>query len=64
MLNKSIHYITTLFVLESFILSVGCLKKKKSASETASLLEKKSVSLSRATKNQDRCITSIKHAAN
>ncbi len=42
MLNKIyIHYITTLFVLESFIISCWLLKgKKKSVSELASLLEK------------------------
>ncbi len=44
MLNKIyIHYITTLFVLESFIISCWLLKGKKksvSESESASLLEK------------------------
>ncbi len=41
MLNKIyIHYITTLFVLESFIISCWLLKGKKSVSESASLLEK------------------------
>ncbi len=42
MLNKIyIHYINTLFVLESFIISCWLLKgKKKSVSESASLLKK------------------------
>ncbi len=44
MLNKIyIHYITTLFVLESFIISCWLLKGEKksvSKSESASLLEK------------------------
>ncbi len=44
MLNKIyIHYITTLFVLESFIISCWLLKGKKksvSKSESASLLKK------------------------
>ncbi len=43
MLNQIyIHYITTLFVLESFIISCWLLKEKKSVSESesASLLEK------------------------
>ncbi len=41
MLNQIyIHYINTLFVLESLLFLVGCLKEKKSVSESASLLEK------------------------
>ncbi len=42
MLNQIyIHYINTLFVLESFIISCWLLKgKKKSESESASLLKK------------------------
>ncbi len=49
MLNKIyIHYITTLFVLESFIISCWLLKGKKSESESA-------------TKNHDRCITSCNY---
>ncbi len=55
MLNKIyIHYITTLFVLESFIISCWLLKGKKIG--IGQFARKKSVSES-ATKNHDRCIT-------
>ncbi len=59
MLNKIyIHYITTLFVLESFIISCWLLKGKKIGIEIGigQFALKKSVSES-ATKNHDRCIT-------
>ncbi len=59
MLNKIyIHYITTLFVLESFIISCWLLKgkKKKIGIGIGQFARKKSVSES-ATKNHDRCIT-------
>ncbi len=60
MLNKIyIHYITTLFVLESFIISCWLLKGKKIGIGIGigQFARKKSVSES-ATKNHDRCITS------
>ncbi len=60
MLNKIyIHYITTLFVLESFIISCWLLKGKKKIGigiGIGQFARKKSVSES-ATKNHDRCIT-------
>lgn len=59
MLNKIyIHYITTLFVLESFIISCWLLKGKKIGIGIGigQFARKKSVSES-ATKNHDRCIT-------
>ncbi len=58
MLNKIyIHYITTLFVLESFIISCWLLKgKKKIGIGIGQFARKKSVSES-AMKNHDRCIT-------
>ncbi len=60
MLNKIyIHYITTLFVLESFIISCWLLKGKKIGIGIGQFARKKSVSES-ATKNHDRCITSYK----
>ncbi len=59
MLNKIyIHYITTLFVLESFIISCWLLKGKKIGIGIGQFARKKSVSES-ATKNHDRCITSF-----
>ncbi len=62
MLNKIyIHYITTLFVLESFIISCWLLKGKKIGIGIGigQFALKKSVSES-ATKNHDRCITKLK----
>ncbi len=62
MLNKIyIHYITTLFVLESFIISCWLLKGKKIGIGIGigQFARKKSVSES-ATKNHDRCITTMK----
>ncbi len=57
MLNKIyIHYIITLFVLESFIISCWLLKGKKIGIGIGQFARKKSVSES-ATKNHDRCIT-------
>ncbi len=57
MLNKIyIHYITTLFVLESFIISCWLLKGKKFGIGIGQFARKKSV-LELATKNHDRCIT-------
>ncbi len=59
MLNQIyIHYITTLFVLESFIISCWLLKGKKIGIGIGigQFARKKSVSES-ATKNHDRCIT-------
>ncbi len=57
MLNKIyIHYITTLFVLESFIISCWLLKGKQIGIGIGQFAKKKSVSES-ATKNHDRCIT-------
>ncbi len=59
MLNQIyIHYITTLFVLESFIISCWLLKGKKIGIGIGQFARKKSVSES-ATKNHDRCITSL-----
>ncbi len=59
MLNKIyIHYITTLFVLESFIISCWLLKGKKIGIGIGQFARKKSVSES-ATKNHDRCITNL-----
>ncbi len=59
MLNQIyIHYITTLFVLESFIISCWLLKGKKIGIGIGQFARKKSVSES-ATKNHDRCITRI-----
>ncbi len=61
MLNKIyIHYITTLFVLESFIISCWLLKGKKIGIGIGQFARKKSVSES-ATKNHDRCITNFWH---
>ncbi len=63
MLNKIyIHYITTLFVLESFIISCWLLKGKKIGIGIGigQFARKKSVSES-ATKNHDRCITSLNY---
>ncbi len=60
MLNQIyIHYINTLFVLESFIISCWLLKGKKIGIGIGigQFARKKSVSES-ATKNHDRCITS------
>ncbi len=65
MLNKIyIHYITTLFVLESFIISCWLLKGKKIGIGIGigQFARKKSVSES-ATKNHDRCITSLHTAS-
>ncbi len=62
MLNQIyIHYINTLFVLESFIISCWLLKGKKIGIGIGigHFARKKSVSES-ATKNHDRCITSLK----
>ncbi len=60
MLNKIyIHYITTLFVLESFIISCWLLKGKKIGIGIGQFALKKSVSES-AMKNHDRCITNTK----
>ncbi len=59
MLNQIyIHYINTLFVLESFIISCWLLKGKKIGIGIGigQFARKKSVSES-ATKNHDRCIT-------
>ncbi len=59
MLNQIyIHYINTLFVLESFIISCWLLKGKKIGIGIGigQFAQKKSVSES-ATKNHDRCIT-------
>ncbi len=59
MLNQIyIHYITTLFVLESFIIYCWLLKGKKIGIGIGigQFARKKSVSES-ATKNHDRCIT-------
>ncbi len=54
MLNQIyIHYITTLFVLESFIISCWLLKGKKIGIGIGQFARKKSVSES-ATKNHDR----------
>ncbi len=59
MLNQIyIHYINTLFVLESFIISCWLLKGKKIGIGIGQFARKKSVSES-ATKNHDRCITSL-----
>ncbi len=61
MLNQIyIHYINTLFVLESFIISCWLLKGKKIGIGIGigQFAQKKSVSES-ATKNHDRCITSM-----
>ncbi len=59
MLNQIyIHYINTLFVLESFIISCWLLKGKKIGIGIGQFARKKSVSES-ATKNHDRCITNI-----
>ncbi len=61
MLNQIyIHYINTLFVLESFIISCWLLKGKKIGIGIGigQFAQKKSVSES-ATKNHDRCITNI-----
>ncbi len=59
MLNQIyIHYINTLFVLESFIISCWLLKGKKIGIGIGQFAQKKSVSES-ATKNHDRCITSV-----
>ncbi len=60
MLNQIyIHYITTLLVLESFIISCWLLKgKKKIGIGIGQFARKKSVSES-ATKNHDRCITNF-----
>ncbi len=59
MLNQIyIQYITTLFVLESFIISCWLLKGKKIGIGIGQFARKKSVSES-ATKNHDRCITTI-----
>ncbi len=63
MLNQIyIHYINTLFVLESFIISCWLLKGKKIGIGIGigQFARKKSVSES-ATKNHDRCITIIYH---
>ncbi len=61
MLNQIyIHYINTLFVLESFIISCWLLKGKKIGIGIGQFARKKSVSES-ATKNHDRCITSFVH---
>ncbi len=63
MLNKIyIHYITTLFVLESLIISCWLLKGKKIGIGIGigQFARKKSVSES-ATKNHDRCITILIH---
>ncbi len=58
MLNQIyIHYINTLFVLESFIISCWLLKGKKIGIGIGQIARKKSV-LESATKNHDRCITS------
>ncbi len=62
MLNQIyIHYITTLFVLESLIISCWLLKGKKIGIGIGigQFARKKSVSES-ATKNHDRCITKTK----
>ncbi len=62
MLNQIyIHYITTLFVLESLIISCWLLKGKKIGIGIGigQFARKKSVSES-ATKNHDRCITNLK----
>ncbi len=61
MLNQIyIHYINTLFVLESFIISCWLLKGKKIGIGIGigQFARKKSVSES-ATKNHDRCITTL-----
>ncbi len=59
MLNQIyIHYINTLFVLESFIISCWLLKGKKIGIGIGQFARKKSVSES-ATKNHDRCITTF-----
>ncbi len=61
MLNQIyIHYINTLFVLESFIISCWLLKGKKIGIGIGigQFAQKKSVSES-ATKNHDRCITNF-----
>ncbi len=59
MLNQIyIHYITTLFVLEYFIISCWLLKGKKIGIGIGQFARKKSVSES-ATKNHDRCITNF-----
>ncbi len=61
MLNQIyIHYINTLFVLESFIISCWLLKGKKIGIGIGigQFARKKSVSES-ATKNHDRCITRL-----
>ncbi len=61
MLNQIyIHYINTLFVLESFIISCWLLKGKKIGIGIGigQFARKKSVSES-ATKNHDRCITNF-----
>ncbi len=59
MLNQIyIHYINTLFVLESFIISCWLLKGKKIGIGIGQFARKKSVSES-ATKNHDRCITNL-----
>ncbi len=63
MLNQIyIHYINTLFVLESFIISCWLLKGKKIGIGIGigQFARKKSVSES-ATKNHDRCITNLNH---
>ncbi len=63
MLNQIyIHYITTLFVLESLIISCWLLKGKKIGIGIGigQFARKKSVSES-ATKNHDRCITTFKY---
>ncbi len=63
MLNQIyIHYINTLFVLESFIISCWLLKGKKIGIGIGigQFARKKSVSES-ATKNHDRCITILKY---
>ncbi len=59
MLNQIyIHYINTLFVLESFIISCWLLKGKKIGIGIGQFARKKSVSES-STKNHDRCITNF-----
>ncbi len=59
MLNQIyIHYITTLFVLESFIISCWLLKGKKIGIGIGQFAQKKSVSES-ATKNHDRASLKI-----
>ncbi len=66
MLNQIyIHYINTLFVLESFIISCWLLKGKKIGIGIGigQFARKKSVSES-ATKNHDRCITILNPTLN